>query len=127
MLGSERPVGFIGAADYAAARAFYEGVLGLEFVRQDDYALVVRADGVTVRITRLPDVQPSQHTVFGWEVADVRRTAASLAERGVVFECYDFLAPDQGADGVWTGPGGAQVAWFRDPDGNLLSISTSGC
>lgn len=127
MLGGERPVGFIATTDYERARAFYVGVLGLEFVRQDDYALVVRSGGVTVRITRLPEVHPPRNTVFGWEVADVREVAAALADRGVTFERYDFLGADQGADRIWTVPGGAaQVAWFKDPDGNLLSISSAG-
>jgi len=125
MLANERPVGFIGVTDYERARAFYVDVLGLEFVNQDDYALVVRTGGVKVRITRLPEVQPSQHTVFGWEVSDVRKASADLAAKGVAFERYDFLGADQGPDGVWTAPGGmAQVAWFKDPDGNLLSLTT---
>lgn len=126
MLSDARPVAFVATSDYARARGFYEGVLGLRVAKQDDYALVLEAGGAALRVVKLNGVTPSPHTVFGFETSDVPGAAAWLKARGVGFERYDFLGPAQGPDGVWTGPGGAQVAWFKDPDGNLLSISSAG-
>ena len=125
MLGQARAVGFVSTVDAARARAFYEGVLGLP-LRDDGFALVADLAGAVLRITTLPDFQPGEHPVFGFEVADAHQVAAWLATRGVVFERYAFLGESQGEDGVWTGPSGAEVGWFKDPDGNLLSISTHG-
>jgi catechol 2,3-dioxygenase-like lactoylglutathione lyase family enzyme len=126
MLGSCDAVAFVTTTDYARARAFYEGVLGLTVLSQDDYALVLQAKGVKLRIVRMEAVTPTPHTVFGFEVADVRATVRALRERGVAFEIYAMFGNAQGADGVWVPPGGAGgVAWFKDPDGNLLSISHS--
>lgn len=124
MLGDCNAVAFVTTTDYARARAFYEGVLGLAFRSQDDFALVMQARGVKLRIVRMDTVNPSPHTVFGFEVEDVRAAARALRERGVAFEIYEMFGDAQGADGVWVPPGGSGgVAWFKDPDGNLLSIS----
>lgn len=122
MLGKEKLVGFVVTTDSARSRAFYEGVLGLRVVSEDDFALVVDANGTTVRITKMKEWAPPGHTVLGWEVADVPSMVAALTERGVAFERYGFL--EQDALGVWTAPGGTRVAWFKDPDGNVLSLST---
>lgn len=126
MLGACEAVAFVTTTDYARARAFYEGVLGLAFRSQDQYALVMQAGGVKLRVVRMDAVNPQPHTVFGFEVDDVSATAAALKDRGVVFEIYDFFGEAQGPDGVWHPAGGSGgVAWFKDPDGNLLSISHS--
>ena len=124
MLGKEKLVGFVVTTDSARARAFYEGVLGLRVVAEDDFALVLEANGTTIRVTKMKEWSPLGHTVLGWEVADVPATVKGLAARGVTFERYGFL--EQDALGVWTAPGGAaRVAWFKDPDGNVLSVSQS--
>ncbi|RAK64360.1 VOC family protein [Phenylobacterium kunshanense] len=126
MLAGCDAVAFVATTDYDRARAFYEGVLGLPVRSQDQFALVLQAKGVKLRVVKLASVTPSPHTVFGFEVADVRAMVLALKAKGVVFEIYEMFGEAQDADGVWTPPGGSgAVAWFKDPDGNLLSISCS--
>jgi catechol 2,3-dioxygenase-like lactoylglutathione lyase family enzyme len=118
------PVAFIPTANAAAARAFYESTLGLTFVSADDFATVflVGPSRIMLRITNAPEFTPLPVTIFGWGVADIHATVAELTAKGVQFERYGFL--QQEPDGVWNAPGGAQVAWFKDPDGNTLSLSS---
>ncbi len=123
MLGEATAITFLGVSDLDAARAFYEGVLGLTVVSQDGFSVVVQAGGVTIRITRPPQVTPASYTVLGFRVDDVSATTAGLGARGIVFERYGWF--EQDADGVWIAPSGTSVAWFKDPDGNLLSISSA--
>lgn len=122
MLANAAAVAFIQVRDQAQARAFYEGVLGLP-VTQDPHALVARVGDCRLRITALPNWQPADSPAFGFELPDLAPALARLAEHGVPMIRYDFLGDAQGPDGVWTGPDGSQVAWFKDPDGNLLSFS----
>jgi len=113
---------FVITSDAARAKAFYGGTLGLKYVSQDDYAVVFDAHGIMVRVTIVPGHTPAQHTVLGWNVPDVTVAAANLVKAGVKFEKYSFLEQDE--LGIWSAPGGAsKVAWFKDPDGNVLSIS----
>jgi catechol 2,3-dioxygenase-like lactoylglutathione lyase family enzyme len=121
MLTASKLVGFALTRDYEKARAFYEGRLGFSFVSLDPFALVVRAGENMIRIVKMPDFVPLRSTVLGWEVADVEAVVAWLAERGVVLEKYPWVQ-DQ-ASGIWTTPDGNKVAWFKDPDGNVLSVS----
>jgi catechol 2,3-dioxygenase-like lactoylglutathione lyase family enzyme len=118
---SGKLVGFLTTTDYEKARAFYVGKLGLEFVSLDQFALAVRAGGNMIRISRHETFTPAQGTVLGWEVEDVKAAVEWLQERGVVTEKYGFV-PDQEL-GIWIAPSGDQVAWFKDPDGNVLSLS----
>jgi catechol 2,3-dioxygenase-like lactoylglutathione lyase family enzyme len=106
---------------YERARAFYEGTLGFEFVSLDQFALAIRAGKNIIRISKVDTFEPAQGTVLGWEVADVRAVVLWLRSRNVVTEKYGFVADQE--LGVWTAPSGDQVAWFKDPDGNVLSIS----
>lgn len=122
MLDGYRIVGFAPTRDYARARKFYEGTLGLEFVSQDPFALVMRAGGNRIRIAMTKDFVPQPFTVLGWESPRMDEDVAALARRGVVFERYPYF--EQDPNGVWTSPGGTKVAWFKDPDGNLLSLSS---
>jgi len=121
MLTGSKLVGFLTTTDYEKARAFYEGKLGFEFVSLDQFALAMRAGENVIRITKSETFKPAQGTVLGWEVNDVRATALWLSGRDVLTEKYAFV-PDQEL-GIWTAPSGDQVAWFKDPDGNVLSIS----
>ena len=121
MLSAGKLMGFVQTKDYQRAQQFYEGKLGFEFVSLDSFALVMRAGGNLIRIVKITDFTPLQSTVLGWEVADVEAAVTWLAGRGVVFEKYPF-AQDQ-ERGIWTAPGGDKVAWFKDPDGNVLSVS----
>ena len=121
MLESSPVVAFAAAADLDRARAFYEQALGLPVVEQNDFACVIDANGTMLRITAVPEVSRPGYTVLGWRVTDISATVRGLAARGVVFERYDSM--DQDDDGVWTTPGGDKVAWFADPDGNMLSLT----
>jgi catechol 2,3-dioxygenase-like lactoylglutathione lyase family enzyme len=121
MLTGGELVGFLTTTDYERARAFYEGTLGFEFVSLDQFALAIRAGKNIIRISKVDTFEPAQGTVLGWEVADVRAVVLWLRSRNVVTEKYGFVADQE--LGVWTAPSGDQVAWFKDPDGNVLSIS----
>lgn len=121
MLQSARLVAFVPTSDFEKARSFYEGVLGLKFLSQDPFALVMETIGTTVRIAKVGKFTPAQFTIFGWEVEDIENTVRSLAAKGVVFERFPGMQHDE--LGLWTAPGGDRVAWFKDPDGNTLSVS----
>jgi catechol 2,3-dioxygenase-like lactoylglutathione lyase family enzyme len=121
MLASAKMVGFIPTTDYDKARAFYEGKLGFEFVSLDQFALVMKVGSQKIRISKVANFKPLQGTVLGWEVENIESIAAWLRDRGVPPEKFPF-AQDQNL-GIWTTPDGSKVAWFKDPDGNILSIS----
>lgn len=122
MLATSPIIAFIPTRDSARARAFYQNTLGLRFVSEDNFALVFDANGTMLRIVCAGDFTPFQFTLLGWQVSDVDTAVADLTARGVQCLRYDFL--EQAPNGVWTAPGNAaRIAWFRDPDGNTLSIS----
>ena len=122
MLESGKLMGFALTKDYDAARAFYEGKLGLEFVSLDQFALVMKAGGHMIRISKVPDFTPLRSTVLGWEVQDIEAVVAWLIGRGVMTEKYPFIQDQE--RGIWTPPDrSARIAWFKDPDGNVLSVS----
>jgi catechol 2,3-dioxygenase-like lactoylglutathione lyase family enzyme len=121
MLGSHKLMAFIATCDATRARSFYRDVLGLRLMEETEWALVFDAHGTTLRVQIVGEIQRAPHTALGWEVPDIGRAVALLRERGVVFEHYPAL--NQDAAGVWTSPGGSGVAWFKDPDGNVLSLT----
>jgi catechol 2,3-dioxygenase-like lactoylglutathione lyase family enzyme len=121
MLGDADLMAFVSVTDLDRARAFYEGVLGLVVTEQNPVAVVVDAAGTMLRITQAPEVTPPGYTVLGWRVDDIARSVGDLAGRGVSFTRYDGMGQDD--LGVWTTPGGDKVAWFTDPDGNVLSLT----
>jgi catechol 2,3-dioxygenase-like lactoylglutathione lyase family enzyme len=121
MLGSTEIVAFAPTKDSHKARAFYEGVLGLRFVKDDGFALVMDANGIMVRISKAPDFKPAPFTILGWRVSGIEKIVAGLQEKGVTFERFSFFQQDK--LGIWTAPTGDKVAWFKDPDGNILSVS----
>jgi len=121
MLGSTNIIGFVPIKDSDKARAFYEGVLGLRFVKDDGFALVFEADKTMVRAAKMKEFTPPQYTVLGWQVSKIQDVVRGLAARGVKFEIFGFFKQDE--LGIWTAPTGDKVAWFKDPDGNILSVS----
>jgi len=121
MLGSTNIVAFVPIKDSGKARAFYEGVLGLRFVKDDGFALVLEANGIMVRAAKMKEVTPAQFTILGWQVSDIEQVVRGLAAKGVHFEIFGFFKQDE--LGIWTAPTGDKVAWFKDPDGNILSVS----
>jgi catechol 2,3-dioxygenase-like lactoylglutathione lyase family enzyme len=114
-------VAFVASSHLGSSHAFYSGILGLNRVEATPMANVYDANGTPLRVTLVPNHEPSKYTVLGFYVPDVRSAKAELEDRGVQFKRYDGYEPDE--DGIWTAPGGDRVAWFRDPDGNVLSIS----
>jgi catechol 2,3-dioxygenase-like lactoylglutathione lyase family enzyme len=114
-------VTFLISTNADAALRFYRDTLGLKFIRDDGFALVFDMDGVMLRIARVPEFTPAQHTVLGWETADIAATVDELAAKGVAFTRYPNMGQDE--RGICTFPHGDKVAWFKDPDGNVLSIS----
>ena len=121
MLASSDLMAFAATSDAARATGFYRDVLGLELVEEQPYAVVFRANGTTLRVQKVREVTPAAYTMLGWVVPDIATTVAALGEKGVAFERYEGIQQD--ALGVWATPGGGKVAWFKDPDGNLLSLS----
>ena len=121
MLGSNDIVAFVPIKDAGKARAFYEGVLGLRFVEDDGFALVLEANGIMIRAAKMKEFTPAQFTVLGWQVSDIENIVRALGKQGVHFEIFGFFKQDE--LGIWTAPTGAKVAWFKDPDGNILSVS----
>jgi predicted enzyme related to lactoylglutathione lyase len=123
---SANPVAFILTADRTRAKPFYAGALGLPILSEDDFAVTFDlGGGVTIRLTDLPGHKGAEHTVLGWGVSDIAAAAVELKARGVTFRIYEGFGQD--ADGIWSPPGGgAKVAWFTDPDGNVLSLTQFG-
>lgn len=124
MLNASQLVGFVATTKPEAARQFYGQTLGLPLIEDGPYALVFSANGTMVRVQKVGRVTPAGYTALGWAVADIRDVMARLAERGVAFERYEGMGQDE--RGVWRSPSGAAVAWFRDPDGNILSLTQYG-
>jgi predicted enzyme related to lactoylglutathione lyase len=121
MLASSDVIAFVAATDLARSRLFYEQTLGLQVTGENEFACVFDAHGTMLRVTAVPAVSPALNTVLGWRVDDIEAAASDLAARGVVFIRYDSM--DQDSAGIWTTPGGDRVAWFPDPDGNILSLT----
>jgi len=114
-------IAFAAITNSAKARAFYEGVLGLQFVSEDDFALVYVVRGIELRLQKVREFRPQPHTVLGWEVRSIDQVVREITAKGGRFERYPSLEQDQA--GVWTAPSGARVAWLKDSDGNLLSLT----
>ena len=121
MLGAARLVAFAPVTDVDRARAFYVDLLGLTVVEDTPFALVCDVNGTTLRITPVGELSPQPFTVLGWAVPDVDAAGRALAEAGVALLRFDGIDHDE--LGVWASPGGDRIAWFNDPDGNVLSIS----
>jgi catechol 2,3-dioxygenase-like lactoylglutathione lyase family enzyme len=121
MFDRTKIIAFVPTTDAGRARAFYEGVLELRFVKDDGFAHVYDANGNMLRIAKAPEFKAAKFTILGWEVPNIAVTAERLHERGVRFERFGL--PGQDERGIWTAPNGDKVAWFKDPDENILSIS----
>jgi catechol 2,3-dioxygenase-like lactoylglutathione lyase family enzyme len=122
MLGNYNLVTFILTADATRAKAFYRDTLGLKYLSEDPFAVSFDVNGILLRLTTIEGHKPAPHTVLGWNVPDIHKTTADLAHAGVPLEKYAYL--DQDENGIWTAPdGAAKVGWFKDPEGNVLSIS----
>jgi catechol 2,3-dioxygenase-like lactoylglutathione lyase family enzyme len=123
MLTNSKPIILIPTTNKDQAKEFYQNVLGLSFESDDGFALVFDSGGIMLRISSVRELTPHEFAVLGWEVPDIAAAIRGLVEKGVEFERYDFPWMTQDEDGAWTAPDGTKVAWFKDPDGNLLSVT----
>jgi predicted enzyme related to lactoylglutathione lyase len=121
MLKNAKPIAFIATARPGEAKAFYRDVLRLPLRSEDRFAMIFGLGPGTLRVTPVEALVPAPFTVLGWEVGDIREEAKVLGEFGVAFERFPGLEQDRA--GIWTSPAGARVAWFKDPDGNILSLT----
>ena len=124
MLENADLIAFVPTRDPQKSRRFYQQTLGLEFVSEDPFAIVFNANGVMLRIANVSTIEnfkPASFTILGWRVPNAETTVRALGEKGIEFERFPDI--NQNPLGIWHSPSGAQVAWFKDPDGNILSIT----
>jgi catechol 2,3-dioxygenase-like lactoylglutathione lyase family enzyme len=105
------------------AKAFYGDVLGLTLLEDSPFAIVFQSGRTSVRIQKVQTFSPSPFTSLGWQVPDIRASAQQLVAKGVLFQRYEGMKQDD--LGIWLSPGGSQICWFKDPDGNTLSLTQS--
>ncbi len=121
VLAAAHLVAFLPTTDLDRARGWFGDTLGLPLVEVSSFACVFDAHGTTLRVTKVDALVPAPYTVLGWVVTDLHAAVRGLHERGVLFERFPGMEQDD--HGVWTTPGGDQVAWFKDPDANVLSLT----
>ena len=121
MLSQATVVTFVATARPERAKEFYEQTLGLRLVYDDMFAIVFDLNGIMLRVQKVQMHTPPQYTVLGWDVKDIKAEVAELQARGVSCERYAGMEQDEA--GIWTAPSGAKLAWFKDPDGNTLSLT----
>lgn len=121
MRSEQRLFTFVPVRDNVRARAFYHETLGLTLLEETAFAVVFKVPGGTLRLAKTPDFEPQPFSLIGWVVSDLASEMAELGDKGVAFERFTGLPQDEA--GVWTVPDGTRVCWFRDPDGNLLSLT----
>jgi len=121
MLADKKLKAFIPTVMPEKAKSFYRDILGLKLLSEDAYALEFDANGILLRVTTVSSLKPHEFTVLGWNVPDISSLILLMNSKGIVCEKYAFLKQDD--LGIWTAPGGSKVAWFKDPDGNLLSLT----
>jgi catechol 2,3-dioxygenase-like lactoylglutathione lyase family enzyme len=122
LLASSKIAAFSATTDPDRAKAFYRDKLGLRLVSDEQYALVFDAGGTMLRVQKVKEVPEAKYTTLGWNVPDIVATVEELEKAGIKFERYGM--PGQDEKGIWTPPGStAKIAWFKDPDGNILSLA----
>lgn len=124
MLKAAPIIAFVATTNPSRAKKFYKDTLGLRFVSENQFAVVFDAGGIMLRVTAVQKFQPADFTVLGWTVPDITKEIRALKKRGVKFKRYDWMEQDE--LGVWTSPANAKIAWFEDPDGNILSLTEFG-
>ena len=112
---------FVPITDGERAKAFYQDVLGLSLLADTPFAVVFKVPGGTLRLAKTPEFHPQPFSLVGWVVPDIEADMAALRAKGVSFEQFEGLPQDDA--GIWTVPDGTRISWFRDPDGNLLSLT----
>jgi hypothetical protein len=124
ILADAKPAIIICTRDRVRAAAFYRDTLGLTVAFEDKFAVVFNIAGITLRVSAVPDFTPHEHTILGFNVPDVTATVKALRDKDVSFNMYQGFGQDK--LGIWAAPGAtARVAWFKDPDGNVLSVTNA--
>ena len=121
MLADKKLKAFVPTIKPEEAKSFYQDILGLKLLSQDSYALEFEVNRALLRVTTVQELKPQPFTVLGWNVGNIASTIKSLNDKNIFCEKYDFLKHDN--LGIWTSPNGSKVAWFKDPDGNILSLT----
>ena len=121
MLNQSKVVAFVATSRPDEAKSFYQETLGLRLLTEDAFAIVFDANGVMLRVQKVQEHTPPPYTVLGWDVSDIHASVKELSSRGVECERYEWLEQDESR--IWTAPSGAKIAWFKDPDGNTLSLT----
>ena len=121
MLTNHKLKAFVPTTKPDKAKSFFRDILGLKFLSEDKYGIEFDSAGMLLRVNTVPEYKPQMFTILGWNVEDISANIRSLNEKGIQFEKYPFLEQDE--LGIWTAPGGSKVAWFKDPDGNILSLT----
>ena len=121
MLNKSQHINFLATSNATKAREFYENILGLDFISENQFAIVFESRGTMLRIQKVEKVNPHEYTVLGWRVDDIGKEVRGLSKRGVRFSRYAGM--DQDEIGIWIAPSKAKIAWFADPDGNILSLT----
>jgi catechol 2,3-dioxygenase-like lactoylglutathione lyase family enzyme len=121
-LQSSTPVAFLYVKERERMLNFYVEKLGLPLKSSDAFGDFIDLGTALLRVTVMADHAASPHPVLGWNVADIVSAVQSLRERGITFTIHEGMGQD--ALGIWTSPdGGSKVAFFADPDGNVLMLS----
>ena len=120
-LGSQDIMAFVYTCNRERARAFYRDTLGLTLLSEDPFAMAFNVHGIMLRVASVKALTAAPYTVLGWKIADIAAGIKDLQIAGVQFEKYEGMGQDE--QGIWTAPGGAKIAWFKDPDGNILSLT----
>lgn len=119
---SAKVIAIVCTANRERAKTFYRDVLGFALVHEDDFAAVFDIGGTMLRVSTVEGFKPHEHAVLGWQVPDIVAAVKALTAKEAKFNIYDGFGQD--ALGIWNAPGGgAKVAWFNDPDGNVLSVA----
>jgi predicted enzyme related to lactoylglutathione lyase len=121
VLEAARLVAFMPTTNLTQAKAFYGTMLGLPMEGESPIAITFDANGTTLRTVLVERFTPFPFTIVGWTVDDIAATVTELTARGIAFQRFDGIQQDP--LGVWRSPGGAQVAWFKDPFGNMISLT----
>jgi predicted enzyme related to lactoylglutathione lyase len=121
MLADKELKAFVPTVKPNEAKSFYKDILGLKLLSEDNYALEFDANGTLLRVTIVQDLKPRPFTILGWNVDNILSVIKQLNDKNIFCEQYDFLKQDD--MGIWTSPNGSKVAWFKDPDGNVLSLT----
>lgn len=116
-----RLIAFVATAKPAESRQFYSETIGLALIEETEFSIVFSSGETMLRIQKVSDVTIPPDTALGWEVDDIAGRVQDLTNKGAVFGQFDGFPQDD--DGIWTAPDGTKVAWFSDPDGNLLSLT----